>query len=53
MEGWGYQPTVKISDPELLLSKINAWTKLEERRKESLSGDWPKLGSILWVGIKA
>ena len=34
VEGWGYQPTVKISDPELFLSKRTAKIKLEKRLKE-------------------
>jgi hypothetical protein len=29
-EGQCYQPTVKISDPELFLSKKNCWDKNEE-----------------------
>ena len=44
VEGWGYQPTVKISDPELFLSKITARTKMEKRLKDRLSSDWPHLG---------
>jgi hypothetical protein len=49
VEGWGYQPTVKISDPELFPSKRTAGTKMEKRLKERLFSDWPNLGSISGV----
>jgi hypothetical protein len=48
MEGLGYRPTIKISDPELFLSKRTTGTKMEKRLKERQSNDWPKLGSISW-----
>ena len=31
VEGWGCHPTVKISDPELFLSKRTAGTNVEKR----------------------
>jgi len=45
-KGWGYQPTVKISDLELFLSKRNTRTKMEQKLKERLCGDQPNLASI-------
>lgn len=53
VEEWGYQPIVKISDSELLLSK-----KLQGQKQKR---DWEKCGpltepnmeSISWEGIKA
>jgi hypothetical protein len=44
----GYKPTVRTSDPKLLLSKRTSWTKVERRLKERWSNDWPKLGFISW-----
>ena len=35
VEGWGYQHTVKISDPELFLVKGITGTKMENRLKKS------------------
>ena len=49
-KGWGYQPTVKVSDPELFLYKRTVGTEVEKRLKENPSIDQPNLGSILWVG---
>ena len=46
----GYQPTVKVSDPDLFLYKRTVGTKVEKRLKENPSIDQPNLGSILWVG---
>jgi hypothetical protein len=40
---WGYQPKVKISDPELFLSERTAGTKVERRLKERQSNDQPNL----------
>ena len=51
-EGQCYQPTVKISDPELFLSKRTAGTKMEKRLKERWSNDMLNLGSILQEGTK-
>jgi hypothetical protein len=50
VEGWGYQPTVKISDPELSLSKKTTGKKMEKRLKEKLSNDRPNLVSIFGGG---
>jgi hypothetical protein len=43
MEGWGHQPTVKICDPELFLSKRTAGTKMEKRLRERSSSDLSNL----------
>ena len=43
VEGWGYHPTVKNSNPELFLSKRIAWTKMKTRLRERMSSDRPKL----------
>jgi hypothetical protein len=50
VEGQGYQPTVKISDPEFL-SKRTAETKMEKKLKERQSNDLLNLGSISWRGV--
>jgi hypothetical protein len=42
MKGQGYQPTVKISDLELFLSKRTAGTKMEKRLKEKWSNGCPE-----------
>jgi hypothetical protein len=34
LKGWEHQPTFKIFDPELFLSKRNSGTKMEQRLKE-------------------
>jgi hypothetical protein len=47
MKGCCCHPTVKSSDPELLLSKRTTEIKVERR-----SSDWPKLGSISRGGSK-
>ena len=39
VEEWGCHPTVKISDPELSLSKRTAGTKVEKRLRERRSTD--------------
>jgi hypothetical protein len=52
VEGWDHQPTFKMFDPELFLSKRNVGTKMEQRLKERLSNDLPNLGPIPWVGTK-
>ena len=39
MEGWVCHPTVKISDPELSLSKRTAGTKMEKRLKKRRFSD--------------
>jgi hypothetical protein len=49
VEGQRYQCTVKISDPELFLSKWNAGIRLEKILKEGLPRDWPNLGFISWT----
>jgi hypothetical protein len=46
VEGWDYQPTVKISDQELFLSKRAAGTIMKKRLKERLSSHQSNLGSI-------
>jgi hypothetical protein len=46
VEGWGFHPTVKNSDPELFLSKRTAGTKMEKRLRERRSSDQSNLGSI-------
>jgi hypothetical protein len=51
VEGWGYHPTVKNSDPELFLSKRTAGTRME-RLRESQFNDWTNLGSISREGFK-
>jgi hypothetical protein len=43
VEGWGYHPTVKTSDPELFLSRGTAGTKMEMRLRERRSSDSPNL----------
>ena len=52
VEVWSHQPTFKLFDPELLLSKENTGTKLEQRLKERSSSDRPNFGSIPWADIK-
>jgi hypothetical protein len=42
VEGQGYQPTVKIPDPELFLSQRTAETNKEKRLKGRRSNDQPK-----------
>jgi hypothetical protein len=49
VEELGHQPTFKIIDPKLFLSKRNAGTKMEQRPKEWLTSNQPNLGSIPWV----
>jgi hypothetical protein len=53
VEGWGCNPTVKNSDPELFLYKRPAGAKIEKRLRENSSSDWPNLESILREGSKA
>ena len=53
VKGQGYWPTVKISDPELFLSKRTRGSKMEKRLKERWSNDQPNLGSISWEGTKS
>jgi hypothetical protein len=52
-EGWCYQSTVKISDPELFLSGRNAGTKMEKRLKERRSNDGPIWQFTSWGDTKA
>ena len=52
-EGWCYQLTVKISDPEVSLSKRAAGTKMEKRLREKQSSIWSNWGSTSWGDIKA
>ena len=40
VEGWGHSPTFKIFDPELLLSKRNAVTKVEQKGHLGTSPSW-------------
>lgn len=44
------QPTVKMSDTELFMSKRTPVTKMEKRLKERLSSVQPNLGAISLVG---
>ena len=53
VERWGCYPTVKTSDPELLLSKRTAGTKMEKRPRERQSSDLLNLGFISRGGSKA
>jgi hypothetical protein len=54
VEGQGYQPTVKIPEPELFLSKRTAGTKMEKRLRERQANEGPNLeGSISWRCTKA
>ena len=53
VEGWGYYPTVKNSQPELFLTKRTAGTKIEKRPWERRSSDQPNLGFISRGGSKA
>ena len=53
VEGRGCHPTVKTSDPELILSKRTAGTKIEKRLRERRLSDWPKLGCTSNGGSKA
>jgi hypothetical protein len=46
----GYQPTFKISEPELFLTKRNTETITEQRLMERQSRNWPNLRSILLDG---
>lgn len=43
VKGWGQQPTYKTFEPKLALYKRNAGTKKEQKLKEQLTVDWPKL----------
>jgi hypothetical protein len=43
MDGWRYQPTVKISDPELFLSK-----RIEEAEEEGDPIGRPAVSTNLW-----
>ena len=52
MEGWGCDPIVKNSDPELFLSKRNEGIKKEESLRERRFSDWPKLKSSSGGGPK-
>jgi hypothetical protein len=49
MERWEHQPTFKIFDPKLFLSKRNAGTKMMQRLNKWLSSELPNLGSIPWA----
>ena len=53
VERWGCHPTVKNSDPELVLSKRTAGTQMEKRLRERRSGDCPTLRSSSKGGPKA
>jgi hypothetical protein len=53
VEGWGCHPTVKISGPELFLSKRITGTKMDKRPRERQSSDWLNLGSLSWRVSKA
>jgi hypothetical protein len=53
VEQWGRHSIVKVSDPELSLSKRTAGTKMEKRLRERRSSDWPNLGSISMEGFTA
>ena len=50
MEGWGYQFTVKIPDPQLFLSKRSVKTKMEKRLEERWSNDQVQFGIHLTGG---
>jgi hypothetical protein len=49
-QGLDSQPTVKISDPELVLSKRTAGTKLEKRLKDRESNDQPSSVYLVLCG---
>ena len=53
VEEWGCHPTVKNSDPELLLCKRTAGTKMEKILRERRSSVWLKLEYISREGSKA
>jgi hypothetical protein len=53
VERWGCHPTVKISDPELFLSKRTSGTKMEKRLRERQSSDWYNFGYMLRGGSTA
>jgi hypothetical protein len=53
LEGCGYHPTVKNSDPELFLSKRTAETKMEKKLRERKSCLQSYLGSISREGCNA
>jgi hypothetical protein len=53
VEGSGHQPTFKSFDPELILSKRIAGTKMKQRLKERPASDWPNLRSILCTDTKS
>jgi hypothetical protein len=44
---------IKISNPDLFLSKRTTGTKIEKRVKERQSDGQPNLGSISWWATKA
>jgi hypothetical protein len=44
VEGWACHPTVKNSDPELLLSERTSGTKLKKILRKRRSSNRPKLG---------
>jgi hypothetical protein len=46
VEGWSCHPTVKISDPDVFLSKRTTRTKIEKSLKEIQFSDGPNLGSL-------
>jgi hypothetical protein len=56
VERWGFHPTIKNSDPELILSKRNAGTKMEKRlgkgglvtgpKWDSMQGESPRPDTI-------
>ena len=46
LEGWGCHLKIKVSDPELFLSKRTAGTKMKTRLRERGSSDYPKGGPV-------